>query len=475
MKQKTLITITGTWFPSHSPNWIESASTWVPLIKEKGFDVLFLMPNPYLDKDYEIIGDFFFAKCPDGLENIYLRNHYYISKYFLNQNDYDYRYHTDCDTFIHSERFTDLIKEYTEITPKDYVGCVIPYPGLNPNVLNKLEIKEKNYYASGGSGFLLSKKAHEPLVNDFKKEDYNDDLSACDRITGSLLYQKGIKLWHDSRILFESPYRKIISDPYNLGTPFIGDKDSFLAVQHYFNGHMREILDNIQKSYEKNMIKIIKKENNRIDFLLDKEGKTNFKLFFNNKIVYETNLNIKLNIVYFISHECLKEECDLIIDDDYSITLNPNLDNWAISIEMFNWLKKNLPNGKTILEFGSGTGTIELVKHWNVYSVEQDKEWIGKSKSNYIYAPIKNGWYDDEIVFSKIPNNYDLIIIDGPKGSEHRFGIYDQLDKLNTNIPIIFDDTNREIDRKNAILLANKLGKKWEEIIGYQKNFIVIQ
>lgn len=245
MRQKTLITITGTWMPSHSLNWIECASTWVPLIKAKGFDVLFLMSNPYLDKDYEIIGDFFFAKCPDDLQNIYFKNHYYISKYFLNQTDYDYRFHVDSDSFIHPEKFTNLIKEYTEITPKDYVGCVIPYPGLNTNVFNKLEIEGDNYYASGGSGFLLSKKAHEPLVNDFKIENYNNNLSACDKITGSLLHQNGIKLWHDSRILFESPYKRTISDPHNLGTPFIGDKDSFLCVQHYCNGHMREILNKI--------------------------------------------------------------------------------------------------------------------------------------------------------------------------------------------------------------------------------------
>lgn len=242
---KTLITITGTWAPTHSKNWIECASTWVPKLKEKGFDVLFLMSNPYLDKEYEVVGDFFFSRCTDILEKLYLKNHYYISKYFLNETNYDYRFHTDNDTFVHPERFVSLVEEYTQTTPKDYVGCTVPYPNINPNHLNKLEIKDQGYYASGGSGFILSRKSHEPLINDFKEENYNH-LAFCDKITGELLRKNGIKLWHDSRILFESPYKRTMNDPLNLGIPFIGDKDSFLAVQHYCNGHMQEIMNKLE-------------------------------------------------------------------------------------------------------------------------------------------------------------------------------------------------------------------------------------
>lgn len=242
---KTLITITGTWVQSHSQNWIECASTWVPKLKEKGFDVLFLMSNPHLDKEYEVVGDFFFARCSDKLEKIYLKNHYYISKYILNETDYDYRFHTDSDTFIHPERFIPFLEEYTETTPKPYVGCAIPYPGFDTNVLNKLEITDQNFYASGGSGFILSKEAHKPLIEDFKEENY-DHLGYCDKIVGELLYKNGINLWHDSRMLFESPYLRTIYNPSNIYSPFIGDKDSFLVAQHYCNGHMKEIIDKLE-------------------------------------------------------------------------------------------------------------------------------------------------------------------------------------------------------------------------------------
>ena len=152
-----------------------------------------------------------------------------------------------------------------------------------------------------------------------------------------------------------------------------------------------------------------------------------------------------------------------------------NLNNWAISNELFQWIKNNLPEGKTILEFGSGTGTIELTKYWKVYSVEQNKQWVGKAPlSNYIHAPLKNEWYDEEIVFNNIPKNYDLILIDGPAGSDFRGGIDKHFHKLKSDIPIILDDTHREKDKNHAIKLAKQLGKEWIELKGWQKNFIVI-
>jgi hypothetical protein len=155
---------------------------------------------------------------------------------------------------------------------------------------------------------------------------------------------------------------------------------------------------------------------------------------------------------------------------------NHNLNDFAISDEMFGWIKDNLEEGKTILEFGSGKGTIELTKYWKVYSVEQDSKWVGVAEnSNYIHAPIKNGWYDVDIVFDNIPSNYDLLLIDGPGGSDLRPGIDQHFNKLRTNIPILLDDTHRIKDRNHAINLSNFLNKEWEEIKGWQKNFIILK
>ena len=70
-----------------------------------------------------------------------------------------------------------------------------------------------------------------------------------------------------------------------------------------------------------------------------------------------------------------------------------NLGGLAICQGVFSWIMSNLPEGSTILEFGSGRGTIELTKYYNVYSVEQDSKWLGLAeKAEYIHAPIKDGW-----------------------------------------------------------------------------------
>tara|TARA_R110000822_G_C15328589_1_gene494387 strand:+ start:1175 stop:2416 length:1242 start_codon:yes stop_codon:yes gene_type:complete len=162
----------------------------------------------------------------------------------------------------------------------------------------------------------------------------------------------------------------------------------------------------------------------------------------------------------------------------FALDINQNLNKMAISDEMLEWLKINLPKGKTILEFGSGTGTIELTKYWNVCSVEQNEEWIGKApKSKYIHAPLnhEDKWYDQEIVFNNIPKDYDLILVDGPMNSQYREGICQFWNKLNTNVPIIFDDSHWPPDKEVALQAASQLGKDWEEIKGWEKNFIVLK
>ncbi|MDA9268266.1 hypothetical protein N9P60_00710 [bacterium] len=149
-----------------------------------------------------------------------------------------------------------------------------------------------------------------------------------------------------------------------------------------------------------------------------------------------------------------------------------NLNNFAISEEMYIWLEENLPEGSTILEFGSGTGTIELTKKYNVYSVEQSKEFIGLAPlSNYIYAPLVGGWYDTDIVFKNLPKDYDLLLIDGPGGSNYRNNISKYWDKFNLEVPIIFDDTHRQSELSFAKKTAQLLERELEIIPGHQKSF----
>jgi hypothetical protein len=148
--------------------------------------------------------------------------------------------------------------------------------------------------------------------------------------------------------------------------------------------------------------------------------------------------------------------------------------DWSISKEMFDWISNNIPDGSTIVELGSGRGTKELVKKYVVYSIEHDIEWIGfEEKSNYIYAPLVDGWYDVSIVKNELPEKYDLLIVDGPI-REDRINFIKNYGIFNTNIPIIIDDTNRIEDKEMSILLSDKLQREPIEIGNDEKSFIIL-
>jgi len=169
---------------------------------------------------------------------------------------------------------------------------------------------------------------------------------------------------------------------------------------------------------------------------------------------------------------------------------------WAIQESCFNFIKEILPEGKTILELGSGYGTDALSKHYNMISVENQKEWVGVYKSKYLYVPIKNyhdpriiftpefgsvdnfppdlpgddspkqkGWFDHEILKEKLDGlDYDLILIDGPNGLIGRGGFLKYINLFNTQVPMIFDDINRESERQLMIKISKLLNKPYKEL-----------
>ena len=156
-----------------------------------------------------------------------------------------------------------------------------------------------------------------------------------------------------------------------------------------------------------------------------------------------------------------------------------NLGGWAISIEMYHWILENIPKGKTILEFGSGTGTVELSEHYKIYSIEHDKRWLGYAKkANYIYAPIfkykKYKWYSIDRIRKGIPKNYDLLLVDGPNGYIGREGFLDNIRFFKTDIPIIIDDTQREKYIVMCDFIVENYNKKAITIQGGNKQFTVL-
>jgi len=151
---------------------------------------------------------------------------------------------------------------------------------------------------------------------------------------------------------------------------------------------------------------------------------------------------------------------------------------FAICLKTFEWIKKKLKENSTILELGSGYGTIELCKYYNVYSVEHNKNFLNLSKSNYIYAPFpKNySWYNRIDLENKLPKKYDLLLIDGPPGKD-RINILNNLDLFDLENPIILvDDINRHDDMKILMEISKICNRKYEIFDGIlKKKFGIIK
>lgn len=140
------------------------------------------------------------------------------------------------------------------------------------------------------------------------------------------------------------------------------------------------------------------------------------------------------------------------------------------------WILENFKPNQIMLEFGSGPGTLMFTEKFKVYSIEHDEKWVGHSpKSNYIYAPIKNGWYDVDVIKEKILNvNYDFVLVDGPTGIIGRKGLLKNLNIFNTSVPWIFDDVNRK-DEYKIMEEFSKLTKKSFEIFkGSDRSFSIL-
>lgn len=148
---------------------------------------------------------------------------------------------------------------------------------------------------------------------------------------------------------------------------------------------------------------------------------------------------------------------------------------------MLSWIKNQ--NINTLLEFGSGDGTIKLNEFCEVHSIEHNHKWVGYcTDSHYIYAPIKvyndkNGiykWYDIDIIRRELPSSYDLVLVDGPPGSVGRGGILHHLSFFNTNVPYVFDDTHRKAEDTLANKFAELVGRKSKKIKSKIKSFTII-
>jgi len=153
--------------------------------------------------------------------------------------------------------------------------------------------------------------------------------------------------------------------------------------------------------------------------------------------------------------------------------MNDFEDPWMISKELYDYIKDNLKEGSTILELGSGKGTKFLCEHYKVYSVEHQEQWLGKSKSIYIHAPLINGWYDVNILEENLPEDYDLLLIDGPIGSLARTRFTDNSNLFDMSKIVIFDDINRKPEMEMFLHFAKSRNQALI-VNGSEKSFGVL-
>jgi hypothetical protein len=156
----------------------------------------------------------------------------------------------------------------------------------------------------------------------------------------------------------------------------------------------------------------------------------------------------------------------------------------SIDKEVYDYIRKVLPEGSTILELGSGWATGQLAKHYTMYSVEHNPEYLDKQDSTYIHAPLvehkkinnekSTMWYDIEALRPKLKGiKYDLLLIDGPPGNA-RAGFIKYVYDFDPTVIMVFDDTDRGLDLRAAMRAANKLELPFVTYRSSTKSFSVI-
>lgn len=131
------------------------------------------------------------------------------------------------------------------------------------------------------------------------------------------------------------------------------------------------------------------------------------------------------------------------------------------------WIDKNIEKGKSILELGSGHVSTKQLSDmgYKMNSIEHDGKYVGLYNSNYIYAPLKNSWYDVDVLKQHLPElKYDVLLIDGPVGvgNNSRTIFLKYMNLFNTNVPIIIHDVERNAEQHLKEELSRILNRSWK-------------
>lgn len=246
-------------------NYSECLDTWGKVMSKDGWRIKVVLGHPELDTLYKESRDFFFVRTTDGKNGVFEKTIYASCKWLVEQDDHEWVFITDSDTFVHPTRFIEtldyLYEKYGD--DFDYIGAARPvWYGINePNDM-RVDLNHvglRNYigdylikrvggiYLSGGSGFIMSKKAAAVVVDAWESGEYvnyptwkEDFRYYDDCLTGLMMSNAEIKAIHSNAFQSTSPQNCDIpgGPPFGIETR----EGSFIAVQHYQYGQMKRLM-----------------------------------------------------------------------------------------------------------------------------------------------------------------------------------------------------------------------------------------
>jgi hypothetical protein len=344
-KNKVIILVTG--FKELEPwneNWKECERTWVPLVRELGYDVKISFGDTSIEDYFLDEGNHIKFKASIGKDGVLDKRLKLPIKWILEHTDYNYYFCIDSDCFVHPKRFDDMINENIEIFSPDYMGFMLPVPGLNVSQkmtyyqnLNDFDITS---YASG-VGYMISRKVMPQIFPKLIATE-NWMLECDDLVLGIAMKSENILLLNETSISPESHQKIILSNPHNIPIQYIGDKNSFLTIQHYTNGLMDNILQEIKTETKKIAVLVVYDDkyaemkkitvDNNIQNYCDLHGYTliahKVNDFNRHPAWYKISKSIEIlknedfDWVFFIDLDCLimntTIKLETIIDENYS-------------------------------------------------------------------------------------------------------------------------------------------------------------
>ena len=240
-RSNIIILVTGTTIEPYANNWRECTATWIPELRKLGYTVMVAIGNPDLENWYKIDGNFIYFKTEDTKLGLWDKSIRMPARWIIEETNYEYYFRIDSDSFVEPHRFDKMvIGNLTSIPNINYMGCCHPIDHLDLHMFAQFSICKYRHIASG-CGYMVSRKALQ-ISLDTMRIDEPVDYEIDDWVLGRSMWENGIELLHDSRILFESKYKELTYNPNNIPLPDIADPNSHLAIQHYMNGHMEEAM-----------------------------------------------------------------------------------------------------------------------------------------------------------------------------------------------------------------------------------------